>query len=142
MLAKIIPDIPVSNFACIKLSHGKACIVDADLYDELRVFGWFAKHSGSRYYACRWLVSNGIKKLEFMHRRIAKPEPHHVTHHINGNSLDNRRCNLQNMLRGEHDIVHFFPKYPANPDDNTPHQQKKLNPPTNTKRKKLNNALR
>lgn len=84
----------------IKLTQGKKSTVDKEDYYRLINFKWHVyKSTGGRYYACR----NNSRKhkdghyLLKMHRVImglSKYDKRQVDH-INGDSLDNRRCNLR-----------------------------------------------
>jgi len=70
----------------ILLPSGHVCLVDDDYVQENK---W---HISSKGYAKR---HNGTKFV-FMHTEIiGKPPAGMVTDHINGNKLDNRKCNLR-----------------------------------------------
>jgi len=77
-------------------------LVDPDWFDFLIQSNWYAKKSNSQYYACRKVTINGSTFFIRMHRIVASTPIDLVCHHINGNSLDNRRANLQNMSWDEH----------------------------------------
>jgi len=47
-----------------------------------------------------------IHRTVFLHKQIAQPGYGQVVHHINGNTLDNRRSNLQVMRPFEHRWIH------------------------------------
>lgn len=80
----------------ITLTQGKVAIVDDDDFDWLNQFKWFAKKECGIWYACR----NGSRKIEprpyyRMHRYILSAKDEDVIDHINGNGLDNRKCNIR-----------------------------------------------
>ena len=77
----------------ISLTRGKHAIVDAADYPALAKYKWYAQgEPGSRrFYAARTHKGRAI----WMHRQIMKPPKGMVVDHINGNGLDNRRCNLR-----------------------------------------------
>lgn len=81
----------------ILLTQGKIAIVDASDYDFLMQWKWkFVSHG----YACRNHhvgIVNGkrIQKRIYMHRLILNVPIGQYTDHINGDMLDNRRCNLR-----------------------------------------------
>jgi hypothetical protein len=75
----------------ISLTKGKYAIVDAADYPALARYKWHAHGEGQKLYACR--TCRG--RLVAMHRQIMKPPKGLVVDHINGNGLDNRRCNLR-----------------------------------------------
>lgn len=85
----------------IELTKGKTAKVDDEDYEKLMKYSWNAhKHSNSDtiYYASRGVKVLGIKKvIGFkMHRQIMGViDPKISVDHINGDSLDNRRCNLR-----------------------------------------------
>ncbi len=77
----------------IPLTRGYVAIVDAADYDWLMQFKWqwscgYASHS--KRVAGR---KNAVAIL--MHRMIVNPLPGFEIDHINGDRLDNRRCNLR-----------------------------------------------
>lgn len=69
----------------ITLTKGFTTIIDDDLFDYLNKWKWYFNEG----YACR--KENG--KHLGMHRVILKTKG--FVDHINGNGLDNRRCNLR-----------------------------------------------
>lgn len=78
----------------IQLTQNKFVIVDDDDYDKLILYNWRATPYGNglnNYRATRWEK----RKQVYMHRIILKAPDHLLVDHINGNGLDNRRCNLR-----------------------------------------------
>lgn len=77
----------------ISLTRNKHAIVDAADYPELAKYKWYAQRADrcSTFYACRTHRGRSFS----MHRQIMKPPKGMVVDHINGNGLDNRRCNLR-----------------------------------------------
>jgi len=88
----------------IKLTCGKVAIVDKETYLKVNKYYWRAKKSGSCWYAVRRYSDSGGTHEVRMHREIAGTGPLEDCHHINGNSLDNRRVNLRNL----DSISHFW----------------------------------
>lgn len=81
----------------IPLTQGKVALVDDEDYERLMAMGkWYVETIG--YAAKNIPVMNGtVKKytIQRMHRVISNAgEKDHVDH-INGDRLDNRRCNLR-----------------------------------------------
>ena len=71
-------------------------IVDDEDYEVLNQWKWYAaeKKCGI-WYAARHTSKGGISRQIMMHRVILQTPEGMDTDHINGNGLDNRRCNLR-----------------------------------------------
>lgn len=96
----------VSEPKCIPLGISHVAIVDAELYDDLMHYRWRAVRYQRLYYA-RALTDPDRKKVGIsMHRLIARTPGNMVCHHRNRNSLDNRRDNLVNLSRKDHELLH------------------------------------
>lgn len=65
--------------------------VDAEDYEALMAFNWCRHNAG---YACR-NTKNPPRKIVLMHRVITEAPDGMEVDHINGDRLDNRRCNLR-----------------------------------------------
>jgi hypothetical protein len=85
----------------IKLSKGKFAIVDDDNYEWLSQWNWFCINSEIRPYAVRNCRVNGKRAHILMHRAILAPPAGMLTDHINGDTLDNQRCNLRACTRAQ-----------------------------------------
>jgi hypothetical protein len=86
----------------IILTQGKVAIVDDDDFEYLNQFNWQATKNGNTFYARRnFTVSNNKQNKIYMHRLILKPEKNMVIDHLNGDGLDNRKCNLRICTHGE-----------------------------------------
>jgi hypothetical protein len=81
----------------IKLTQNKYALVDNDDYDMISKNKWCVTTCGTKFYAVHSIPTlNGKRTPEYMHHIIiGKPLKGHVTDHINGNGLDNRKCNLR-----------------------------------------------
>jgi hypothetical protein len=108
MLVQSEKDFPQTPFREIELRTDQVILVDPDLYDELSQFHWFLKRSACRSYVCRCVTIDGKKHFIRMHRLIAETPDDMVCHHINGNPLDNRRANLQNLYWYDHTKMHSW----------------------------------
>jgi hypothetical protein len=85
--------------ARIILHNGMAALVDDDLYEELNRHSWTfkARKSGSGYAIRSVKDEDGRRRTEYMHRRVAQTPEGLLTDHVNGDPLDNRRCNLRHV---------------------------------------------
>lgn len=80
----------------IPLTRGHSVIVDDEDFERLSTHRWHAYPNKSGVYACRTVHGETDHKVR-MHREILglSPSREVVVDHINGNTLDNRRCNLR-----------------------------------------------
>jgi len=102
---------PPANSKIIIARGGYQVIVDAELYDTLNQFKWFLKKSSHRFYVCRRKIIRGKTFTIRMHRQITKCPSWMIVHHINQDTLDNRRANLKVISQREHrhfDGWHIF----------------------------------
>lgn len=96
-----------NNLYLIPLSQGKFAIVDPEDFTRLNCFKWYAVKSGHCWYALRKEYRGGKTYKIRMHRDVAQTPPGMVTHHKNGNPLDNRKINLDNMYPLDHRTHHI-----------------------------------
>ena len=86
----------------IILTQGKVAIVDDEDFDYLNQFKWYAHKMNNNFYTQR---SNRINKKYagtlYIHRIIMNASKGSVVDHINGNTLDNRKCNLRICTHGQ-----------------------------------------
>ncbi len=89
---------PNSNTCSIPLTQSQTALCDAEDYEALAKFKWFAWWSplAQTFYACRWSpFVDGKRQQLRMHRQIlGEPEGLQVDHR-DGNGLNNRRGNLR-----------------------------------------------
>ena len=80
----------------ILLTQDKVALVDASDYDLVSKHKWCMKRDGRNIYAVTNVRSvDGKRTTLLMHRLLISAKPGWEIDHINGNGLDNRRCNLR-----------------------------------------------
>ena len=96
----------------IKNINGYNVIVDDEGMELLNKYSWKVRKFGNKLYLRASIRMNGKKKDASFHRLIANTPNGLHTDHINGNSLDNRKCNLrvvtaainnQNLVKAKRD---------------------------------------
>lgn len=90
----------------IRLTEGKVAVVDPEDWVVLNRHIWRAKLGRGGWYAQCKITRKGRTKYLYMHRIIANTPPDKHCHHKNGNTLDERRANLENMVPGQHEELH------------------------------------
>jgi hypothetical protein len=83
----------------IILCSGEKVLVDDEDYKLLNSVKWYASYTSSNVYAIHSFRIKGIKRTVLMHQFILTPEDGFDIDHINGEGLDNRRCNLRLVTR-------------------------------------------
>jgi hypothetical protein len=84
-----------SHIVCGKT--GYITLVDPDIAEDLGRFSWSARKNkrASTPYVIRCVCLFGKVHQFQLHRVIMDALPNQMVDHINGNGLDNRRCNLR-----------------------------------------------
>ena len=90
----------------IPLTKGKFTIIDDEDFDLLNQWKWYSAHG----YAVRNIYDNGKHYQLRMHRLLLNPDKGMDIDHINGNPLDNRRCNLRPATRSQNVANSFSAK--------------------------------
>lgn len=95
-----------NSISFIHLQDGKRVMVDTEDLTGLTKYKWRAVKASRLHYA-KTTVGKPPHQVDLsMHRLIARTPKNQVCHHKNRNSLDNRRCNLENMDPKEHELFH------------------------------------
>lgn len=76
--------------------------IDRDDYAKYKGYHYKLKRSGSCFYPVRVVNRNGKRYYIRLHREIAHTPQGYDCHHINHNTLDVRRENLENLTPDEH----------------------------------------
>lgn len=83
--------------------HGYAVLVDKDDYEMISNMTWSIQRNHSKtkqlYARTNIYLGNRKHKTANMHRIIMKAKQGQFVDHINGNTLDNRKCNLRFVNR-------------------------------------------
>lgn len=86
----------------ISLTKGKVAIVDDIDFPYVNLFKWqICERKGKPSYARMTVNHKMVKCTVLMHRIIMKTTEDKHIDHINGNGLDNRRCNLRICTRSD-----------------------------------------
>lgn len=85
----------------IELTKGQVAMVDDECYERLSAMTWSASPSRGTYYARHTARINQRNVTVRMHRLILNAPENMQVDHINGNGLDNRRCNLRLCTQAE-----------------------------------------
>ncbi len=112
LLIKLENPPPPKETAQIPLGDGMFALVDKEDFENLNKYTWFAKKSNVCYYAVRVVKSKNSSYLVRMHRQITHCPNNLVVHHKHGNSLDNRKENLQPMTEEQHRAFHPHLNFP------------------------------
>lgn len=81
----------------IQLTQNQVAIVDDEDYEALSRHKWYYANG----YAIR-MARRGLRQMRvMMHREIMRPDDGVEVDHVNGDGLDNRRCNLRVCTHAE-----------------------------------------
>jgi len=80
----------------IPLTQGQVALVDDEDYERLSAFKWQARKDGRTFYAQRFFKrSDGVQRVQLMHRFILDAPADMQVDHRDGNGLNNQRENLR-----------------------------------------------
>ncbi len=96
------------RFFYIPLTQGEYALVDAEDYERVSRFKWCISRVGHQIYAYRKHHGKTLR----MHQFIMNPPKGMVVDHIDGNGLNNRRCNLRICTRMQNNWNHGRRKGP------------------------------
>lgn len=97
----------------VQLTRGKTCLISKCDFDFVSQYYWRAQKSKSGWYAVRRFKLNGKTKTVRMHRELLNCPPELEVHHLNENTLDNRRENLLPCTPDGHKILHHANRFQA-----------------------------
>lgn len=90
--------------ATLPLTKGMVSIIDATDIPLVSQRMWHASKSANAFYARG--VAHNVRGSIQLHRFLLNPLPHLQVDHINGDTLDNRRCNLR-VVSGSENMKHW-----------------------------------
>lgn len=88
----------------VRLGSLGVALIDAADSELVNQYSWFQSRdykTGRTIYAVTQVQRNGQRRHIQMHRIITGAKPGEIVDHINGNGLDNRRCNLRICTHAE-----------------------------------------
>jgi len=88
----------------ITLTRGMYAIIDAEDFEKVSAHKWYAYKGYSKFYAgkSQWQPGKKRQRLLCMHNFIFGDVPAgFLIDHINGDGLDNRKCNLRLATRSQ-----------------------------------------
>jgi hypothetical protein len=71
----------------------KEVLIDDEDYDKIKKYHWYVRQSHGIFYANAQIMVNYKRTTFHIHKIIMNTKS--VVDHINGNGLDNRKCNLR-----------------------------------------------
>jgi len=77
-------------------------MIDPEDYEKIKRYHWRLVRSNSCSYAVRKFTRQGKTFYVRMHRQIMNCPKGKEVHHINHDTLDNRKCNLAIVTPWEH----------------------------------------
>jgi len=91
------------NIRLIPLTKFKFAIVDAENFDRLNSFTWYARRGTNTWYAtrCKRTGEKTGNTFVWMHNMIVPPPKGLMIDHANQNGLDNRKTNLRFATRSQ-----------------------------------------
>lgn len=97
----------------IELTQGYFALVDNEDFEYLNQFAWNIRIVKNTQYAKRSDKINKKATTIQMHRQIMNCQKNMMVDHINGNGLDNRKCNLRICTRSNNLMNSNKPKSKA-----------------------------
>ena len=89
------------DIAFVTLTKGYEAIIDANDVDLVGQHNWCVRGGRNTLYATRGEGSKGNQRFIRLHRFLTDAPKDLIVDHINGNGLDNRRCNLRLVSNSE-----------------------------------------
>jgi len=106
MIMKRREEPPQGAFVELILKGQFRVLYDTDDQHLVTPYKWTIKKSAHCFYCVKRRYLNADANFAKMHRHIMQTPPGMECHHINFNSLDNRRSNLLNLTPADHNELH------------------------------------
>lgn len=106
MIVKREQEPPTGAYVELILKGQFRVLYDTDDQHLITPHKWTIKKSAHCFYCVKRRYKTSDANFAKMHRHIMQTPPGLECHHINFNSLDNRRCNLINLTPADHREEH------------------------------------
>lgn len=90
----------------IPLTKGLVALVDDADFETVNQFKWHTVTYKRNHYAQREIRINGRRTTLHLHTALMQPPHGFQVDHINGNGLDNRRCNMRIVSNQQNSFNH------------------------------------
>jgi len=108
----------IPTHCVIPLTQGLTALVDAEDFEELSKYHWYAHLLRGYWYAHTNIGKGSSRRTISMHRFLIKPGPGEIVDHRDRNTLNNVRGNLRRASRSQNKMnaatafkgVHFRPR--------------------------------
>jgi HNH endonuclease len=91
----IRPLFKCGEITLVPLTRGLYAIIDSDDARLVEGFNWYAMRHRNKYYAARGVRAGGSYVNVFLHTAINPVSNGYEVDHVDGNTLNDRRCNLR-----------------------------------------------
>lgn len=104
---------PVQTTACrVHVGRGRLTTIDHSAFVMVTKYAWHLRRSSCRAYVCRSITRQGKQQIIYLHRWLMHCPENKETHHINGDTLDNRRSNLAVVDPSAHRRLRIYRQAP------------------------------
>lgn len=84
--------------------NGKTVLVDDDARHLFSKYTWRYEARTRKHYVCASTTKNGKRISLYLHRMVLGASKGEIVDHINGDTLDNRRCNLRMVTTRQNNL--------------------------------------
>jgi hypothetical protein len=90
-----LDDLKERSMIEVPLTQGRVALIDDEDAERVLIYKWTYAVRGKSEYARRAVLRDGTSHSIYLHRFILDAPSRLEVDHINGDGLDNRRCNLR-----------------------------------------------